>query len=68
MPREYVPVEVKACRAETGKAVCLELPDGREVWVPRSQIDEDERDESFKGQRDFEIAVSDWFANKEELV
>lgn len=68
MPQEYVGVEVQVCRTETDKAVCLTLADGRDVWVPWSQLEEDDRDASFKGERDFEICVTEWFARKEELV
>lgn len=71
MAKEYVAIEVLRCPMETDKAVCLVVPtalDEREVWVPRSQLTRDDRDTAFKGETEFEIEVSKWFAEREGMV
>jgi hypothetical protein len=57
---EYTTVHVDHVVARTDKAVLCSF-DGKEVWVPLSQID---------GEEDFEsgpIDVAAWFAEREEL-
>lgn len=47
----------------TEKAALLELNDGREVWVPRSCIEDGEDTAVF----DKDVAVAEWFVDKEGL-
>ena len=60
---------VEICDVEainsTPKALLCRLEDGREVWIPRSVVDEESEvhDEGDQGV----LVVAGWFAEKEEL-
>lgn len=56
--------QVKAVR-ETGLALLCKLHDGREVWVPQSQIHDDS--EVFSAGHFGRLVVAQWFAEKEGL-
>lgn len=57
-----VSVECTAVLAESGKALLCVVED-EEVWVPKSQIDDDS--EVYQKGHSGTLIVSDWFANKQ---
>lgn len=61
-------VSVRAwCKKETAKAilVCLKDQDAREVWVPKSVLDEDS--EVYQQDDEGTLIVQDWFASKKGM-
>src|SRR5207249_6975883 len=63
----WVHLDVEEVVRETDKALLLRLEeDGREVWVPLSQIADN--DLYSEGDRNCSISVSQWFAEKEGLA
>jgi hypothetical protein len=62
----WVHLTVDEVVRETDKALLLRLDDGEEVWVPLSQIADNEL--YFEGDRYCCIFVSQWFAEKEGLA
>lgn len=63
--REMVEIEVELVTAETDKAI-LCLVDGREHWIPKSQIDEESLVKS-KGD-DGKLVIPEWLAIDKNLV
>ena len=63
MPRmtELVRVDYRKEMFRTRKAVCIELEDLREVWVPLSLIHDE-------NQNDKWILVEEWVAKKESML
>jgi hypothetical protein len=62
----WVHLVVEEVVRETEKALLLRLADdGREIWVPLSQIADNEL--YFEGDRNCYISVTQWFAEKEGL-
>lgn len=61
----YVRAEVKF-KVRTDKAVLISLLDGTEEWVPRSQLhyQTDMEIDQLKKNQDFEIILTEWFADK----
>lgn len=53
------------CFRESPLALLVRLDDGREVWIPKSQIS-DNSEVFCEGQRG-ELVVSRWFAEKEDI-
>lgn len=53
--------------AETDDAVLVEIPEfGREVWIPKSQIDDDS--EVYKKDTTGTLIITEWLAIKKNLV
>ena len=52
-------------KAKTANAILVEDPDGEEVWIPNSQIDDDSEiwGESDKGEEG-KLVISEWLATK----
>ena len=59
----WIDVERFVPDAETENALLVELADGREVWVPFSQLEKTERRPDGSGR----ILITAWFARKEDL-
>jgi hypothetical protein len=53
------------CIRETAKAILVMLDDDRNVWIPKSVIDDDS--EVYKDGTDGVLIVQRWFAEKEGL-
>jgi hypothetical protein len=53
------------CKRQTPKAILCEVK-GRELWIPQSQIHEDS--EVYQDGDEGTLVVSEWFAEKENLV
>lgn len=52
---------------ETEKAFKVQLEDGRQVWLPKSQVAPDDADHMEVGDEGVTIPVTEWFAGKEGL-
>jgi len=52
---------------ETSAAVCVNIGDGEDTWIPKSQIDDWQDDEHERGDV-IEFEVATWFCEKEGLV
>ncbi len=65
MAQEWVHLDVELIVRETDKAFLLRLEDGREEWVPFSQIS-DPGDYS-EGDEDCCISVTQWLADQKGL-
>jgi hypothetical protein len=52
------------CRRETKDAILVEI-DGREMWVPKSQVHDDS--EVYKSGTEGNLIISRWLAEKEGL-
>lgn len=52
--------------AETDLALCIAGIHDEDVWVPKSQIDDDS--EVWRKGDEGELIISEWFAEKEGLV
>jgi len=63
---EWFDVDNAECKAETPKALCILLPDGREEWFPKSQVSP-ESEVASEGDRGT-LVVSEWIAQQKELV
>lgn len=63
---EWFDVDNSECKAETQKALCVVLPDGREEWFPKSQVSP-ESEVLSDGDRGT-LSVSEWIAKEKELV
>jgi hypothetical protein len=50
---------------DSGSALLCEI-DGREVWIPQSQIDDDS--EVYEGGDEGELVISQWIAEQKGLV
>lgn len=50
----------------TPKALLVRFDDGEEHWIPQSQIDDDS--EVYKEDTEGTLIISEWFAEKENLV
>ncbi len=59
-----VKIDDVSCTAETDKA-CLMLIGTDEIWMPKSQIDDDS--EVWKKCQDGTLVISDWIAEKKNL-
>lgn len=58
----WVHLDVKCVKSETSAALLLILEDGDELWVPKSQIsDEEDYD---VGDCDCVVSVSEWWAER----
>ncbi len=67
MPREgMVELEVSVL-AETAAALRIRTDDGKEAWIPKSQIDEDSEVYSLKSSPGT-MLVTEWIATQKELV
>lgn len=53
------------CIKATARAILCVLDDGREIWIPQSQVDADS--EVFAEGDEGKLVISDWFAEKEGL-
>lgn len=64
MPRtpDYTEVEVSSIQRETDKAILIETKDGRDVWVPLSQVSAIHHSEPPS------LEIATWFVNKEDLA
>jgi hypothetical protein len=58
-------LDVVEIEAETDKALCLRLKNGRSYWVPLSMFADP--DDYKKGDKDCEIAILEWFVKKEGI-
>lgn len=66
---EFVTVEVAEVKAVTAKAALIELKSNNdEIWIPLSVLASDDAEEIYRGEKDIELRVHDWFADKEGLV
>ena len=61
----YHHVQVDEIKAETDKAF-LFLIDGEEYWVPKGQLADP--DDYEKGDKDCEIAITEWIAREKGLL
>lgn len=72
-PAECSPLEYRRVKATTAKAVLLEVGveadplDTRDVWIPRSVIEDGAADLE-RGDQDGDVEVADWFLEREELA
>lgn len=65
MPRPTVTLsDVEALKETDAALLCL--IDGREVWIPKSQIDDDS--EVWEEGQSGDLVVTEWFATKEGLI
>ena len=53
------------CLRETEKAILVELNDGQELWVPKSQVDDDS--EVYQKGDTGSLVITAWFASREGL-
>ena len=63
--RSSVEITIARIAHETVDAMLVETQDGREVWLPFSQVDKIERR---PGNGIVKILVADWLARKEDLA
>ena len=61
-------VHLEGCKVNkaTAKALLVELEDGEELWLPRSQISEGEKYDA--GDEDVTISISAWIAQQKGLI
>ena len=62
---EYIDFEDVVCNRETDKAIRVKI-DGEEYWIPKSQISEDS--EVFKDESEGTLIITEWIAEKKELM
>jgi hypothetical protein len=65
------PLKVETVLAETPKAILVRLVEGepREVWIPKSQIDDDSEVYSQRsGEFGGKLLISDWLAREKGLL
>lgn len=65
MPRPTATLSDAEALKETDAAL-LCLLDGKEVWIPKSQIDDDS--EVWEEGQSGDLVVTEWFATKEGLI
>jgi len=65
MARGTVTFEGVVVKAETTSALLVEV-DGEEVWMPKSQIDDDS--EVYKAGTSGKLVVTEWIATQKKLV
>ena len=51
---------------QTAKAICVNIPDVGETWVPQSQVDD--ASEIWKKGDEGTRIVAEWWAKREELI
>jgi len=66
MADEWVYINVQVIRQETEKAFQVVLENGQIIWLPKSQISDSEDYEA--GDRDVELAITQWIATEKELL
>ena len=66
MADEWVHLDVEEILRETDKAFLVRLEDGREEWLPFSQIADP--DEYQVGDRDCTVSITEWVARQKGLV
>lgn len=61
-------VSLGKCKAiaETPKALRVQTPDYEEIWLPKSQIDDDS--EVWEMDDEGNLVISDWIAEQKGLV
>lgn len=62
MPGNYVEIEVAALGRATENAQLIETKDGRDIWIPLSQVGAIHRSEPPS------IEIEKWLAEKEDLL
>lgn len=62
---DWVHLDVEEVLRESDKALLVRLEDGREEWLPFSQISEP--DDYKVGDRNVTISITSWLANQKGL-
>jgi hypothetical protein len=67
-PRSHATETFGGCRAlrATALALLVRFEDGKEYWVPQSQIDDDS--EVYEAGGEGKLVVSHWWADKQGLL
>ena len=63
--RVFLHFDVEFILRETDKAFLLHFDDGREFWVPKSQISD--ADDYSEGDEDCTVSITEWFCEKEGI-
>lgn len=63
---EVVDVEDCYARVETNKALLIQLPDDDEVWVPKSQIEDDS--EVYADGHNGKLVCTKWIAEQKGFL
>lgn len=61
-----VPIHVRV-KASSSRAVFIQLENGEECWVPLSLMDLDETDVELTVGSEGEMAIAEWFVERESL-
>lgn len=65
-PIEYESIDDAECLHETAKAILVRIEAGKEYWVPKSVVSEEDSEVNAPGDVGT-LVVQKWFAEKEGL-